>query len=176
MKRKGEVSPPADFDEQRAVEELKTQLEQLGEHPDAVPQTYWPSLLVRTNWRIDDATSAKALSISWAARVAIPGVVAILFFFIGLHYYVPEMVKKESSVASLINMLPEETVDSILVEPERLSTSLSAREVSSDIFQFSADQITEYLVATGNAQTTVDNMSDADIAALLSALDAKKNL
>ena len=73
-------------------------------------------------------------------------------------------------------MLPEETVDSILVEPERLSASLSAREVSSDIFQFSTEQITEYLVATGNAQTAVDNLSDTDLAALLSALDAKKNL
>lgn len=176
MKRRDQHSPPADFDERQAAEGLKRQLEQLGEHPAAVPQPYWSNLLVRTNQRIDDSTSAKALSISWAARVAIPGVVAILFFFIGLHYYVPEGPKKETSVASLINMLPDETVDSLLVEPERLSTSLSAREVSADIFQFSTDQISEYLVATGNAQTAVDNMSDADIASLLSALNSKRNL
>ena len=176
MKRRGETSPPEDFDERLAVEELKRELQQFGERPDAVPQTYWPGLLVRTNQRIDDATSAKALSISWAARVAITGVVAILFFFIGLHYYVPEVTKKGGSVASLINMLPEETVDSILVEPERLSSSLSARDVPSDIFQFSTEQITEYLVATGKAQTAVDNLSDTDVAALLSVLDAKKNL
>ena len=176
MKHRDEFLPPADFDERQAAEGLKRQLGQLGERPAVVPQTYWPNLLVRTNQRIDEATSAKALSISWAARVAIPGVVAILFFFIGLHYYVPESSKKESSMASLIDMLPDDAVDSLLVEPDRLSTSLSAHEMSSDIFQFSADQISEYLVATGNAQTAVDNMSDADVAALLSALSTKKNL
>ena len=176
MKHREESFPVWDFDEHRAASELKTQLEHLGEQPLSVPSTFWPRHLVRTNRRIDDATSAKARSISWAARVAIPGVVAILFFFIGLHYYVPKVSKKESSISSLINTLPDEAVDSILVEPGRLGTSFSAREVSSEVFQFSTEQITDYLVATGSAQTALDNMSDTDIAELLSALDAKKNL
>ncbi len=176
MKRKEEPFQFSDFDEQQATGELKRQVAQLREPPATISHTHWSNLLVKTNRRIDEATSAKALSISWAARVAIPGVVAILFFFIGLHYYVPQVGKKESSVASLVNMLPQEAVDSILAEPGRLSASLAANEGSSDIFQFSTEQLSDYLVVTGNAQTAVENLNDSEVRILLSLLDNKKNL
>ena len=55
-----------------------------------LPGTYWSNMLVKTNSRIDDVSSVRALSIGWALRVAIPGVVAIISFLIGLHYYSPE--------------------------------------------------------------------------------------
>lgn len=176
MTRKGGLLHLSDLDEQHATEELRSQTTELNEPSPMVPQAYWTNLLVKTNRRIDEATSAKALSISWAARVAIPGVVAILFFFIGLHYYGPETGRKEGSVASLVNTLPQETLDSILAEPGRLSTSLSAAEVSSDIFQFSMEQISDYLVATGSAQTVVENLDDSEMRVLLSALDNQKNM
>jgi hypothetical protein len=176
MRIRHEYSETSEQDEQEAVAALKQRLAQLHDSPAPVSQTYWANLLVRTNQRIDDASSAKAISISWAARVAIPGVVAILFFFIGLHYYVPEVPKKESSVASLINTLPQDAVDSILIHPEQLGTSLSSVDLSSEIFQFSGDQITEYLAASGNDELLVENMSDAEVSTLLAALDAKKNL
>ena len=163
----------SDPEELRALEALKLQLEQAADRETEIPPAYWTNLLSRTNKRVDDATSAKALSISWAARVAIPGVVAILFFFIGLHYYVPEVPKKEGSIASLVSTLPEETVDSMLTEPERLTTSMFASDVSADIFQFTSDQIDDYFLANGNTQTAVEGMSDSDLAALLSALDNK---
>jgi hypothetical protein len=171
MKFRRETQHPADDEENRLVEELKKQIVQV---PD-VPQTYFANLLVKTNYRIDEATSAKAISISWAARVAIPGVVAILFFFIGLHYYVPQTPTHESSVTSLVTSLPEDAVDSLLVEPERLDQSLSVRDVQADIFQFSSDQISEYLVATGYPQTAVESLSENEVAALLHALNTKKN-
>ena len=167
---------PSETDEQHALGELKQTVAKLDEHQRVMPQTYWANLLVRANARVDDATSARALSISWAARVAIPGVVAIMFFFIGLHYYVPEAPSRTGSIATFVNMLPEATVDSVLVEPDRYSTLLSEEEVATDIFQFSSDQISDYLVASGNTQMAVEGITDSDIAALLSILNSKKDL
>lgn len=166
----------SEVDEQQARDRIRQQLEQLNERPASLPQVYWNNLLVRSNKRIDDATSAKALSISWAARVAIPGVVAIIFFFIGLHYYVPEMPARSSSLSTFVNMLPDSTVDSVLTAPDRFDVSLSGDDVTTDIFQFSNDQITDYLVASGNTQMAVEGMDDTDVTALLSALNAKTNL
>ena len=176
MKLKHEHSEPTEQDERDAVAQLRMRVEQLHNEPVPISRTYWANLLVRTNQRIDEASSAKAISISWAARVAIPGVVAILFFFIGLHYYVPEQPKKESSVASLVNTLPQEAVDSMLAHPEQLGTSFSTADLSTEIFQFSGEQITEYLAANGNHELLVENMNDAEVSTLLAALDAKKNL
>lgn len=176
MKLRHTLDEPSEQDERCAVEELNRRLEELHDTPVSISQTYWSNLLVKTNRRIDEASSAKAISISWAARVAIPGVVAILFFFIGLHYYAPELPKKESSVASLMGTLPEDAVDSLLVRPEQVGLSLSTADLSSDIFQFSGEQITEYLAASGNHELLVENMDDAEVATLLAALDLKKNL
>lgn len=176
MKLRHSLEGPSEQDERHAVEELNQRLERVRDTPVSISPTYWANLLVKTNQRIDKASSAKAISISWAARVAIPGVVAILFFFIGLHYYVPELPKKESSIASLMGTLPQDAVDSLLVRPEQVGIALSATDLTSDIFQFSSDQITEYLAASGNHELLVENMDDAEVATLLAALDSKKNL
>jgi len=175
MRRKSDFQLPSDQDEQEALKELKAQVIRSSDVPPNLPAVYWANLIARTNSKIDDATSAKALSISWAARVAIPGVVAILFFFIGLHYYAPDIPTKEGSVTSLVNTLPAATVDSILINPERLDANLSEQDVSGDIFQFSSDQISEYLIAKGSMQTAVDNLSDSDVAAVLAVLN-KENM
>jgi hypothetical protein len=171
MKRRFGSHLPSEQDEQQALEGLKEYLAGAHDVPGNLPAAHWANLIVKTNQRIDEATSAKALSISWAARVAIPGVVAILFFFIGLHYYAPNLSPREGSVASLINTLPVTAVDSILVNPEGLDVNLSEEDVSTDIFQFSSDQISEYLVVKGNMQTAVDVLDDSDVAVLLAALD-----
>ena len=176
MKRRQENTQRSDEDELQAVNVLRLRVLQLQEKPVPPARTYWANLLVRTNRRIDDATSAKAISISWAARVAIPGMVAILFFFIGLHYYAPDLSDKDTSVLSLVKSLPQDAVDSLLTHPERLETTLSVADVPSDIFQFSGDQITEYLAAHGNEQLLMENLNDAEVSSLLAALDARKNL
>lgn len=170
------LEEPSETDEEHALGELRQSLGKGGERAGVMPQTYWANLLVRTNARIDDATSAKALSISWAARVAIPGVVAIIFFFIGLHYYVPEVPSRSGALATFVNMLPEAAVDSVLAEPDWYSTAPSGAEVATDIFEFSNDQISDYLLAAGNTQLAVEGLSDTDVSSLLSALDAKKDL
>jgi hypothetical protein len=176
MKLRHEHSEPSEQDERDAVAALQQRLAQLHDSPVVLSQTYWANLLVRTNQQIDEASSAKAISISWAARVAIPGVVAILFFFIGLHYYVPDLPKKETSVASMVNTLPQDAVDSLLVHPEQIGASLSSVEMSSDIFQFSSEQLTDYLAVIGNHEALVETLNDSEVAALLVVLDSKKSL
>jgi hypothetical protein len=176
MKRKLEQEILSDEAERQAVNGLKERLRPLKEASAPVSGVYWANLLVKTNRRIDDATSAKALSISWAARVAIPGMIAILFFFIGLHYYAPDLTQRESSVLSLVKSLPQDAVDSLLVHPERFGTALTVADVPSDIFQFSGDQITEYLSELGSEQVLIENMNDVEVSSLLAALDARKNL
>jgi hypothetical protein len=176
MKRRHEHPEPSEQDERDAVAALKQQIAQLNDSPVVLTKTYWANLLVRTNQRVDDASGAKAISISWAARVAIPGVVAILFFFIGLHYYVPDLPKRETSVASMVNTLPQDALDSILVHPEQIGASLSSIGMSSDIFQFSSEQLTDYLAVTGSREALVETLDDSEVARLLVALDSKKNL
>lgn len=175
MKRRHEDSGPSDEDELQAVNELRQSLQLQGATVPP-PRTYWANLLVRTNQRIDDASSARAISISWAARVAIPGTVAILFFFIGLHYYAPDLPQTDRSVMSLVKSLPQDAVDSLLTHPERVSTALSVADAPPDIFQFSGDQITEYLAERGSAQLLMENMDYAEVSSLLAALDARKSL
>lgn len=162
-----------DPEEYRAVEELKRRVQQTRNPDMPLPAAYWTNLRVRTNKRIDDATSARALSISWAARVAIPGVVAILFFYIGLHYYVPETRSSEGELASFVNTLPEDTVDSILLDSQTVDATSSTDEVANDIFDFSTEQIREYFLAAGNPQPVVETMSDSDVSMLLASLDTK---
>src|SRR4030042_6452064 len=88
MKRRLLGSAVTDGQEQQAVEELRQALRQTDLSPEHAPsEPYWSNLLVRTNERIDHATSGKAISLSWAARVALPGVITIIFFFVALRYY-----------------------------------------------------------------------------------------
>ncbi|HTY57405.1 MAG TPA: hypothetical protein VMF59_01250, partial [Bacteroidota bacterium] len=119
-----------------------------GETP-AVPDAYWQNLIIRVNARIDAATSGRALSISWAARVAIPGVVAIVSFLVGLHYIVPDAPKNEPSVADVVLSLPPAAMDSLLIDPSRADPSLSVSDVATDVFVFSRREIAEYLIDSG---------------------------
>ena len=176
MKRRFDQTDLSEEDELQATGQLRRQVEQLSVKPAKLPESYLANLLVRTNARIDDASSAKAISISWAARVAIPGVVAILFFFVGLHYYAPDLPAREGSVMALVGSLPQDVVDSLLDHPERVSASLTVADVPSDVFQFSGDQITEYLAAHGNEQLLMESMDDAEVSSLLTVLGADKNL
>jgi hypothetical protein len=48
--------------------------------------------------------------------------------------------------------------------------------VAANIFEFSSDQISDYLMAVGNTRLAVEGMTDTEVATLLSALNAKKDL
>jgi hypothetical protein len=159
----------SEAEERQSVDELNRIVGRLPQRDGAdLPPSYWSGLIVHTNARIDDVSSAKALSISWALRVAVPGVTAILFFFIGLHYYVPEPAVPQHSVAALVSTLPDHTLDSMLVAP---AISLESPSGGMDMFQFSPDQVAEYLLAAGHVESALGELSDADIAQLLQRMN-----
>ena len=136
------------------------------------PDAYWQNLIVKINRRIDGATSGKALSISWAARVAIPGVVAIVSFLVGFHYLVPDASRHEPSVADVVLSLPPATIDSLLIDPSRVDPSPSVEDVAPDVFVFSRQQIAEYLIDNGNPGAAVDEISVGEASTVLAVLSS----
>jgi hypothetical protein len=176
MWTKQELPTPQDQDEARDTAALKALLARESDAQTPLAPPYWGSLIARTNERIDAVTSAKALSISWAARVAIPGVLVILFFFIGLHYYAPDMGTNDATVAGLIETLPQPTVDSLMLNSDALRASLSTGDVGSDFFQFTGEQLSEYISTNASRETLVESLDDTDVTSLLVALDTRKNL
>lgn len=157
--------------------DLTSEIRQIAGSLDAgekspVPDAYWQNLIIRVNGRIDGATSGRALSISWAARVAIPGVVAIVSFLVGLHYMVPDAPRHEPSVADIVLSLPPAAMDSLLIDPSRVDPSLSVVDVATDVFVFSRQQIAEYLIDTGNPGAAVDEVSEGEASTILAVLSS----
>jgi hypothetical protein len=132
-------------------------------------EVYWQNLLVRTNRRIDEVSSGKALSISWALRVAIPGVVAIISFLIGLHYYAPERPSKGTSVEAVVLGLPAEVQDSLLATLP-LSDRLAALSTSGDYFDVSREQIAGYMIDNGTTSMLLETLTDDQVENLLISL------
>jgi len=143
-----------------------------GESSPAPPAHYWSNMIVRVNNRVDELTSGKALSISWALRVALPGVVAIVSFLIGLHYYVPE--ETGTALTTVVYDLSEEMLDSMLVlsstDDEPADAILYA-----DPFEVSGAEISEYLISTGRIAGLIDALSDDQVGELLASLDSYTN-
>ena len=174
MKYRMEKNPLTD----EAERELASEIRELagssaGSGSSRPPDAYWQNLVVKINRKIDDATSGKALSISWAARVAIPGVVAIVSFLVGLHYYVPEASRHELSVADVVLALPPATIDSLLVDPSGADPSLSVEDVATDVFVFSRQQIADYFIDNGNPGAAVDGISDRETSTILAVLSSE---
>src|SRR5512141_561288 len=98
MKFRQEPRDITESEERELVDSVRALELEGGEKGTAPPisDAYWQNLIIRTNQRVDAAASAKAISISWAARVAIPGVVAIVSFLIALQYYVPVQIRQHS--------------------------------------------------------------------------------
>ena len=174
MKARKEQSNITERDEQHAVNELRTLLAQRGSGSPSPPDSYWPNLLVRSNQRIDSATSGKALSISWAARVAIPGVIAILSFFIGLHYYyVPDQRKAESSLTAIVLSAPDSAIDSLV---SRLHTEdmVKLAPWQDGLFEPTNDQLSDYFLVSGAANDVLETMSMEQVNDVLATLGSRK--
>ncbi len=173
MKYRMEKHPLTDELERELVSGIR---ELAGARGDAekprVPDAYWQNLIVKINNRIDRATSGRALSISWAARVAIPGVVAIVSFLVGLHYYVPDATRREPTVAEVVLSLPPAAIDSLLVDPSRADPSLSVEDVATDVFVFSRLQIADYFIENGNPADAVDGVTDREANTILAVLSS----
>ncbi len=137
--------------------------------PD-VPPVYWQNLLIRTNTRIDDVSSGKGITISWAARVAIPGVVAILSFLIGLHYYGPTDTSHRESLTSIVMALPEQTVDSVLVGSTLLDELFKAEAVATPLLDAPEDLLRDYFIENGPASALIETLGEEEAKSIVSLL------
>ena len=172
MKLRTEKYIPDDQAERSLVEEIKPFAGPSGRpREDEMPDHYWTNLLVRTNRRIDDATSPRALSISWAARVAIPGVVAVVSFVIALHYYAPVRPEPAVTLASIVRAMPDQDVDSLyVIGAGQNEGALPTVGVSEDVLQVSRDQIAEYFIENGKESQLVEALDDQQASDFLKAL------
>lgn len=158
----------ADQDEQRSSEELRSALQSKGGYdPLEPPDNYWSSMLVHVNEQLDSATSGKALSLSWAARVAIPGVVAIISFYIGLHYYVPEQATQQTAAMPILASLLQSEIDSLLVEQSLTDAAGYGHET---VFSISGEEAAQYCISTGEPSLAFEILSDAQVDKLLTTL------
>jgi hypothetical protein len=157
------------------VRDEEARLRRLTSDPEPQPSDpYWQNLLVRTNRKIDEVSGVKALSISWALRVAIPGVVAIVFFLIGLHYYVPQRSEKETSIEAVVLSLPSETQDSLLTSLP-LDDRLSAMSSDESLFEPTQAQIAEYMLDNGSTEVLLQTLTDSQFDELLNGLGGHSN-
>ncbi len=171
MKLPWEKIDVTDAQERDAVDAVRTLVAENGNAEPAPSATYFANLTVKTNETIDHVTSGKALSISWLARVAVPGVVAILFFFIGLHYYKPEMSNGKNSIAEAVKVLPQSTVDSMMVSS--IVEDGETVNLHSDIFDVSSEQLAEYFVSSENEATLLETIPERQLNDVASILETK---
>lgn len=155
-------------DEANRLKALETQAG--GVERQRPPDAYWSNLLIRTNQRIDEATSGKALSISWALRVALPGVLAIVSFLIGLHYYVPDEPVPANSLYALVQAMPDSSVDSLLVQTGNFDNAVAADALYSESSELPPEQIADYFIMNGGTSTVLETMNDQQVNALLATL------
>jgi hypothetical protein len=176
MKRRLLGSAVTDEQEQRAADELRQALRQADLPPEHVPsETYWSNLLVHTNERIDHATSGKAISLSWAARVALPGIITIVFFFVALrYYYEPGQSGSNASLVAVVASLPGGVIDSLAVQATSSGLSVPTADLDQSFMQPSDDQLADYLIARGNFGVALEAMEDEQIREVLATLGSQQ--
>jgi hypothetical protein len=135
------------------------------------PAAFWSRQIVEINRRIDESTSGVALSLSWAARVAIPGVVAVLSFLIGLKYYAPERHATES-LRQATSSLAVATVESLYVASVAASDTAVINDVNNSLLSFNNEQAQEFFVENARATTLVEDLSDQELHQVLAALSS----
>lgn len=163
-------------EEEAALERSVRSLAQVAQDGPLPPPAYWQNLPARINRAVDDATSGVAISLSWVARVAIPGVVAVLSFLIGLRYYAPDRATVPSSVAEVTRVLPSTTVDSLLVASLESPDSATAKSLEEQMFAFPVELAREYYVEQSGMQELVDDLSDQELRDVIARLGSNINL
>jgi hypothetical protein len=160
--------------ERELQESVRKISDQHGSRGEDVPDAYWQNLIVRTNRQIDEVSSGKAITISWAARVAIPGVVAILSFLIGLYYYTPELMERTDALADVIVALPNGAADS-LFQDYPLKTSAALEVVEENMLDVSTDQMRDYFIEEGGMSSVLEALTDDQVSEVLTLLESSTN-
>jgi len=165
------VDEAAERELQESVRELSSRDGSRGED---VPDAYWQNLIVRTNRKIDEVSSGKAITISWAARVAIPGVVALLSFLVGLYYYTPELMERGKALADVVVALPSGAADS-LFEDYPLDRSVALEVVEEGMLDVSTDQMRDYFIEEGGMTSVLEALTDEEVSEVLTLLESSTN-
>jgi hypothetical protein len=162
-------------EEEKALEASIRELSRGQMEIPAPVDAYWQNLVILVNKRVDGATSGKAISLSWAARVAIPGVVAVLSFLIGLRYYAPDRPVTFASLVEVTSTLPSATVDSLV------ALSLAGAEIAPDetvaawVLSVPHDMASDYLCEYEGTSMLLGDLSETEVKHLLSALGSSPN-
>jgi hypothetical protein len=138
-----------------------------GETPP--PPAFWSRQIVDINTRIDESTSGVAISLSWAARVAIPGVVAVLAFLIGLKYYAPEKISSETLRQATAG-LSEAAVESLYVASVAAPDTAVIGEINKSLIALNDEKAAEFYVEHAAERTLVEDLSDQELREVLAAL------
>jgi hypothetical protein len=153
-------------DEERALtDDLRGLLRTLGRAEEPrLPEAERARILAATRARLDAATSARALSWSWAARVAIPGVTAIIAFFTAMHYYRDPAPPAEPAFLPALSGLTGDALDSLLAARDQAGTSDVA--VAADLFDVSREAAEEYLLALDRTPLVLETLTDEEVGVL----------
>jgi hypothetical protein len=136
-----------------------------------VPQAYWQNLIIRTNRRIDDVSSGKGITISWAARVAIPGVVALISFMIGLRYYTPELTTGRDALADVVLALPNGVADAGF-QNYPLNASEAMEVVGERMLEVSGQQMHDYFIEEGGMRSVLEVLTEEQVSEVLTLLES----
>jgi hypothetical protein len=152
-------------------EELERSVRELagaeGEPPQ--PPAFWSRQIVDINQKIDDSSSGVAISLSWAARVAIPGIVAVLAFLIGLKYYAPERTSAES-LRQATAVLSPAAVESLYVASVMEPDTAVVKEINRNLLAVNSEKAEEFYVENAMERTLVEDLSDQELREVLAAL------
>ncbi len=176
MRFKQSIPEYSDAEEREASNELRSLFGPAELREQGPDEAYWHDLIARTNRRLDEAASGKAISISWAARVAIPGVVAIIFFFVGLHYYIPQPPPAVSPVREILLGLSNEAQDSLRDTLWREGLLGEDPGRFDEIFTVPRDEMEEYLVTGGHAELALETFSEAQVLVFLDVLRSHQKI
>ncbi|MGA9116353.1 MAG: hypothetical protein WB626_06225 [Bacteroidota bacterium] len=161
-----------DEEERRATEALRALVSgAVSSLPEPPSGEYWVSLPLRVNRRIDELTSGKALSVSWALRVAAPGIVAVVSFLIGLSYYAPPSTRDSgSSLPRLVASFGDEELEAVA---EDFAPYLAGFETDTEeTLSLSAGAAEEYLIGRADLTGLVDALSERETEEILAVLES----
>ncbi len=160
---------PTDEGEE-ALERSVREMDRAEEGAPPAPE-FWSRQRVDINRRIDEATSGVALSLSWAARVAIPGVVAVLAFLIGLKYYAPEHTAAESLRQATAALAPAD-IESLYVSSVAVNDTATLSDIERNLHALNRTAAQEYYVENALTSTLVEDLSDQEVHEVLAALSS----
>lgn len=167
--------PKVTDEEEKALEALVRELSRGHVEIPPPADAYWQNLVIRINKRVDEATSGKAISLSWAARVAIPGVVAVLSFLIGLRYYAPDRPVTPATLVEATSTLPPATVDSLVVLSLTAAENVPDETIAGWVLSIPHDMASDYLCEYEGTSVLLGDLSETEVKHLLSALGSSPN-